>query len=384
MKTRWFQLLGGAALVGALSWIAGCAATYDDDAADDDAADDDGADDDAADDDGADDDGADDDSGGDDDSTPTEEDAAEVVSVHLPTAMDCGDTFPAYVEMRNTGWASWTRDDGYKLGAVDDEDPFITGDIRVWLPEGVTVAPGDSHLFSFELVAPASASDYVTDWRMVREGVHWFGETAAETVTVDCPIQTFTDSLLDATLQPGFADKWVSGGSFTGAGWQTTGSQDQLLLELAAPIWGDGTFEIDVTNFDPVTQYSGPKHQVINMYTTDDGSQAVFQTTEAWWNIRTGTNYSTGIKFLAAPIGGDSREEVRLIESATWDPADVHTWKVEWDAVDIDIYLDNSHLHTLPFDGRIEPLTFIFVGKDNVYGGQVGPIYSNLRVTYQP
>jgi len=75
---------------------------------------------------------------------------------------------------------------------------------------------------------------------------------------------------------------------------------------------------------------------------------------------------------------------VRLIENATWNPVDVHTFKVEWDAVDIDVYLDNTHLHTLPFDGRVEPLQYIFVGKDNVYVGQVGPIYSNLRVTYQP
>ena len=139
-----------------------------------------------------------------------------------------------------------------------------------------------------------------------------------------------------------------------------------------------------MTNFDPVTQYTSDKHQIINMYTSNDGSQAVFDTDEAWWNIRTGTNYYTGFKFLASPRGGDEREEVRLIESATWNPADLHTFRVEWDSADVHVYLDGVYLDTLAFDGRIEPLQTIFVGKDNVYLGQVGPIYSNLRVTYEP
>jgi len=52
--------------------------------------------------------------------------------------------------------------------------------------------------------------------------------------------------------------------------------------------------------------YSSEKHQIINMYTSDDGSQGVFDTDEAWWNLRTGTNYGTGLNLLAAPNGGDS------------------------------------------------------------------------------
>ncbi len=236
----------------------------------------------------------------------------------------------------------------------------------------------------FDVTARVPAGVHLTDWQMVREQVHWFGDVAAQEVTVDCPIQTFTDPLTDAAPEPGFDEKQVSGGSFSAAGWQTTGSSDQLRLRLAAPIHGPGHLEIDVDNFDPHTQYSGTKHQIVNMYTTADGSQAVFQTDEAWWNIRTGTNYSTGFKFLAAPNGGDSREEVRLMESASWDPADTHTFRVEWDDVEIHIYLDGSYLTTLGYEDRVQPLQYVFLGKDNVYGGQVGPIYSNLRVTYEP
>ncbi|MDP7114666.1 MAG: NBR1-Ig-like domain-containing protein, partial [Myxococcota bacterium] len=324
-----------------------------------------------------------DDDTGDDDTTAAEDDA-EVVATVLPTGLDCGELFQASIEMRNNGWASWTRDDGYKLGTVDDEDPLFTDDTRVYLPEGVAVAPGETHLFEFELTAPGGDGVHVTDWQMVREQVHWFGDTAAEDVTVDCPIQTFTDPLTDSTLQPGFDEKHIVGGSFSAAGWQTTGGSDQLRLQLTHPINGDGHLEIDVDNFDPHTQYSGDKHQIINMYTSADGSQGVFQTDEAWWNIRTGNNYYTGFKFLAAPNGGDSREEVRLMESATWDPADSHTFRGEWDALEIHLYLDGNYLTTLGYEDRVQPLQYVFVGKDNVYQGQVGPIYSNLRVTYEP
>jgi hypothetical protein len=197
-------------------------------------------------------------------------------------------------------------------------------------------------------------------------------------------VQTFCDPLTDAGLQSGFTDKSVDGGSFSAAGWQTTSGDDQILLALSASVGGQGLFEIDVTNFDPARQYSGTKHQVINMYSSDNGSQDVFDTEEAWWNIRTGSNYGTRFKLLAAPIGGDSREEERLIESASWDPSDIHTFRVEWDSQDVSLYLDGTWLVELPFDGRVQPLEHIFIGRDNVYSGQVSPIYSNLCVTLQP
>ena len=160
--------------------------------------------------------------------------------------------------------------------------------------------------------------------------------------------------------------------------------EDQLLLEMSNGISGSGLFEIDVTNFDPTAQYSATKHQIVNMYTSDNGSQDVFDTNEAWWNIRTGTNYGTGLKVLAAASGGDSRDEARLIQNASWNPADIHTFTVEWDSQAIAIYLNGSHLETLPFNGRIQPLQYTFIGRDNVYSGQVGPIYSNLCVTRNP
>jgi hypothetical protein len=313
--------------------------------------------------------------------TPAEADAAELVAVVLPTELACGDVFAASVIVRNTGAATWTRESGYKLGAVDDSDSLYTGEGRIWLPEGVAIAPGQTHSFEFDLTAPLSGGETLTDWRMVHEDVGWFGETAAQTVTITCSERTYCDPLTDSSTRAGFADKDIRGGSFSPAGWQTTGVDDQIRLQMTSPISGPGSLEIDVDNFDPYSQYLNDKYQIINMYTSDNGSQDVFETDEAWWNIRTGTNYSTGLKILAAPNGGDSRDEARLIEDATWDPSDTHTFFVTWDAGSLSIYLDGDHLETLPYSGRVQPLQHVFIGTDNVYEAQVGPIYSNLCVT---
>jgi len=312
------------------------------------------------------------------------DDAAEVVAVDLPTEMECGETLSVSVEMRNTGSATWSRAGGYKLGAIGDDDPLYGPDVRVWLPEDVLVPPGDHYVFHFELEAPSSEAVHVTDWQMVHEGVRWFGETTSVDVEVICSGWSHCDPLTSPDSVTGFSAKEVSGGSFTAGGWQTTGGDDQLVLELEEPLTGSARIDIDVTNFDPLTQYSSTKHQIFNAYTSDDGSQDVFDTDEAWWNIRTGTNYGTGFKFLAAPNGGDSREESRHHADAAWDPAAVHRFSIEWDAEEIDLYLNDELQQTFDYSGRVQPLQYIFIGTDNVYVAQVGPIYSNLCVTHAP
>ncbi len=111
-------------------------------------------------------------------------DSSELVSATLPTALACGATFNASVTMKNTGSVPWTRTDGYKLGAVGDSDPFAPH--RIWLPSGVSVAPGQIYTFSWTMTAPSTPGTYTTDWRMVHELVRWFGPTASSNVTVSC------------------------------------------------------------------------------------------------------------------------------------------------------------------------------------------------------
>jgi len=112
-------------------------------------------------------------------------DQAQIVSTRLPTQLACGRSFVAQVSIRNSGSTTWTRADGYKLGTVDDNDPLHQRP-RVWLEASVSVPPGGTHNFEMTLVAPQQAGRYTTDWRMVREGVNWFGATAISEVVVEC------------------------------------------------------------------------------------------------------------------------------------------------------------------------------------------------------
>jgi len=120
-------------------------------------------------------------------------DSAELVSADLPTTMGTGTTFQASVTMKNTGSIPWTRADGYKLGAVGDSDPFAPH--RVWLPSGVSVAPGQSYTFTWTMTAPVTPGTYLTDWRMVHELVRWFGPVAASNVVVSDATPPTQDSL---------------------------------------------------------------------------------------------------------------------------------------------------------------------------------------------
>ena len=122
------------------------------------------------------------------DVTELADDDANLVEATLPVALACNEPFTATVVAHNTGAATRTYDALYKLGAVDDEDPFKAGDVRVWLDEADVVPPGAEHAFTIEMTAPSVPGTYVTDWQMVHEKVHWFGEMVSSTVEVSCDV----------------------------------------------------------------------------------------------------------------------------------------------------------------------------------------------------
>ncbi len=104
----------------------------------------------------------------------------EYVSDTIPSSMNAGQSYNVSVTFRNRG-VLWTTARSFRLGAVDDSDPFtsfnrvdISGEVR----------PGSEYTFNFTMTAPVGAGTYTTDWRMVRDGVTWFGATHTEQVTV--------------------------------------------------------------------------------------------------------------------------------------------------------------------------------------------------------
>ncbi|MBS1149640.1 MAG: hypothetical protein H6Q89_1338 [Myxococcaceae bacterium] len=109
------------------------------------------------------------------------------VSLDFPATLKCGDRVVARVTVTNTGTEPWTKAASFRLGTVDDSDALYTGGGRADLSDADLVPPGAQHVFEVELLAPAKAGAYLTDWRMLQELQEWFGEVAQTTVTVTCP-----------------------------------------------------------------------------------------------------------------------------------------------------------------------------------------------------
>jgi hypothetical protein len=148
--------------------------------------------------------------------------------------------------MRNVGTATWTRDQGYKLGAVDDSDPFYDQDTRIWLPESAEVPPGAAWTFEFPLLAPSDAGTWTTDWQMVHEAVQWFGETIAKEVSVSC-------EEAEAQTEPPPLDlAKVSWLHTDVSGWAQTGTLRGVTLSAS-----EICLDYDKADEWPVTDYSG-------------------------------------------------------------------------------------------------------------------------------
>jgi hypothetical protein len=113
---------------------------------------------------------------------PQPSDDAHAVSSNLPGTMETGQTITVQLTFRNNGTTTWTAGGNYKLGAVSDSDPLAAP--RLLLAPGDAIAPGQEKTFAFAFQAPAAAGTYLTQWRMLREGVDWFGDVASRQVTV--------------------------------------------------------------------------------------------------------------------------------------------------------------------------------------------------------
>jgi hypothetical protein len=103
------------------------------------------------------------------------DDAAFVSQSGVPTTMSPGQTASVSVTMRNTGSAHWSEAQGYHLGSWNPQDNLTWGLNRAFLPDGASVAPGEEVTFRFSITAPGSVGTRDFQWRMVHDGVQWFG-----------------------------------------------------------------------------------------------------------------------------------------------------------------------------------------------------------------
>ncbi len=100
-----------------------------------------------------------------------------------PASLGIGQQVSVQVIFRNDGADTWTDGAGYGLGSEGPADNTTWGMSRVALPG--PVGPGEQAVFDFQATAPPTPGDYLFQWRMVHDGVQWFGDPSpAVPVTV--------------------------------------------------------------------------------------------------------------------------------------------------------------------------------------------------------
>jgi len=119
---------------------------------------------------------------------------AEYVSQSVPNPMCAGKSYTVSVTMKNTGVTTWTTGGNYRLGSQNPQDNTIWGIGRVGLASGESIAPGQSKTFTFTVTAPSNPSTYNFQWRMVQDGVEWFGATTPNVAVnvIDCTTTTIS------------------------------------------------------------------------------------------------------------------------------------------------------------------------------------------------
>jgi NTE family protein len=101
---------------------------------------------------------------------------ARFIRQSVPTTMVAGKQTVVSVTMRNGGASPWTSGGAqpYRLGSQNPQDNTTWGLQRVELPTS-TIAPGQEVTFTFWVTAPRSPGPHNFQWRMLQEGISWFG-----------------------------------------------------------------------------------------------------------------------------------------------------------------------------------------------------------------
>lgn len=106
-------------------------------------------------------------------------------SIAAPDTVTSGQNFSASVQMNNTGSTTWTSAGNYHLGSWDPQDNTTWGSNRANL-SNEPVAPNTIGTFNFTATAPTVNIDtyYDFDWKMVQDGVEWFGTPCTKKIKV--------------------------------------------------------------------------------------------------------------------------------------------------------------------------------------------------------
>lgn len=192
---------------------------------------------------------------------------AVFVSQTLPTTMTAGNNYTVSVTMQNIGTTTWTPGAAYRLGSQNLQDNMLwlktTNRVNLQVS---SVPPSDSVTFSFTVTAPSTAGSYNFQWRMVQDGVEWFGDSTPNVVvTVTGSTYSYNDlwgnTAVTNFFDPSRAIPVITHGCNTFAYAQVADMGSQLVgrrLQNAANDCSGSTWQLDLTNMNWNTNVISP------------------------------------------------------------------------------------------------------------------------------
>lgn len=122
---------------------------------------------------------------------------AQFISQSVPSSIQGGTSATVSVTMKNVGDTTWSPG-SYFLGSQNPQDNTTWGTSRVALP--YSVGPGGQVTFTFSITAPSWTGSYNFQWRMLQNGVSWFGDATQNvsvSVTAPAPVCDSTACIED-------------------------------------------------------------------------------------------------------------------------------------------------------------------------------------------
>lgn len=161
---------------------------------------------------------------------------ATFVSQTVPTSMSPGRQYTITVTMKNSGTKTWTTADMHRLGSQNPQDNATWGVARVNVP--ASVAPGQSVTFNFTVTAPSAAGAHNFQWRMLQEGVEWFGDYTPN-VSVFVGAQMMGNCVGSSVPCDGASSLTYDDGSnrVNWPGWQYDAAGNQTRAQRAGGAW---------------------------------------------------------------------------------------------------------------------------------------------------
>lgn len=111
---------------------------------------------------------------------------AEVIAHTAPEAVNHQDPYTINITVKNTGESAWSETDQIRLCIWQDGTDW---GYRLYLPDGVTVNPGEKYTFTLEGFVLPEADQTTLEFQMLQEGVRYFGEKESAFITADDSVE---------------------------------------------------------------------------------------------------------------------------------------------------------------------------------------------------